>query len=149
MASVLIVFHSLGGNTKAAADAVKEGAAGVPGIDVEVKSGLKAGPDDLLACDAIAVGSPDFFSYMAGGLKDFFDRSFYPTQNQVNELPCGIFVSHGGGGKPAAKSIEEMCKTFKFKLLGDPILVRNAPGEEDRKRLIDLGRRLGEEAISS
>ena len=78
MAKVLIVYHSLSGNTKAAAEAV---AAGVKdgGADPVLKDGLQTDPADLLACDAIAVGTPDYFSYMAGGLKDFFDRSFYPT----------------------------------------------------------------------
>ena len=47
-------------------------------------------------CDAIAVGTPDYFSYMAGGLKDFFDRTYYPTQDQVTGKPCAIFVRAEG-----------------------------------------------------
>ena len=93
MARVLIVYHSLSGNTKAAAEAVAEGAK-AGGADPVLKEGLQAGPEDLRACDAIAIGTPDYFSYMAGGLKDFFDRSFYPTQGQVVDKPCGIFVTH-------------------------------------------------------
>ena len=75
VATVLIVYHSLSGNTKAAAEAVAEGAK-AGGADPVLKDGLQAGPEDLRACDAIAIGTPDYFSYMAGGVKDFFDRSY-------------------------------------------------------------------------
>ena len=77
MAKVLIVFHSQSGNTKAAADAVAQGAKDISGTEVIVKEALQATTEDLLSCNAIAVGTPDYFSYMAGGLKDFFDRTYY------------------------------------------------------------------------
>ncbi len=145
MGTVLVVYHSLGGNTKAAAEAVADGARGVEGTDVVVKDGLSAGTDDLLGCDALAVGTPDYFSYMAGGLKDFFDRTFYPTKESVTDKPCGIFVTHGGGGK-AVDSMQSICGSFKLKVLGDPVMVKGAPDEEARVRLTALGRALAEAA---
>ena len=90
MAKVLVVYHSLGGNTKKMAEAVAEGAKAA-GAQVALKTGLEAGVDDLLNCDAVALGSPDYFSYMAGGLKDFLDRTYYPTQGKVTGKPCNGF----------------------------------------------------------
>ena len=146
MPKVLIVFHTLSGNTKDAADAVAEGAGEMPGVDVVLKAGLSAGPEDLLGCDAVGLGTPDFFSYMAGGLKDFFDRTYYPTQNQVNDLPCGVFVTHGGGGR-AVDSVLQMVKSFKMKLVGDPVLVKSGPNDSERESLRALGRRLAEATL--
>ena len=140
MAKVLVVYHSLSGNTKAAAETVAEGVK-AGGAVALVKEGLKAGPDDLLACDAIAVGTPDYFSYMAGGLKDFFDRSFYPTQGQVTGKPCGIFVTHGGGGK-AVESVKSVCASFKFKLVAEPVIVLNRPDKSAAQKLKELGKAL-------
>ncbi len=137
MAKVLIVYHSLSGNTKAAAEAVAEGVKEAGGKAV-IKEGLKAGPEDLLNCDAIAAGTPDYFSYMAGGLKDFFDRSFYPTKDKVTDKPCGIFVTHGGGGK-AVDSMKSICKSFKFKMVGNPVLVKSRPDKNANKKLKALG----------
>src|SRR5208337_4123419 len=97
--TVLIVYHSLTGNTRAAAEAVAEGVRDVVGAEAKVMEALKAGPEDLLDCAVLAVGTPDYFSYMAGGLKDFFDRTFYPTKGQVTEKPYVAFVTCGGGGK--------------------------------------------------
>jgi flavorubredoxin len=145
MGQVLIVYHSLGGNTRAAAQAVAEGAEKVAGTDVVLKEGLKAKEKDLLSCDALAVGTPDYFSYMAGGLKDFFDRTYYPTQDQVSGKPCGIFVTHGGGGK-AVDSVEKICRAFKFKMVGKPVMVKNAPDAQARKQLAGLGRALAKAA---
>ena len=141
MPNVLIVYHSQSGNTKAAAEAVAEGAKSVVGTTVTVKEALKAGGEDLLACDAIAVGTPDYFSYMAGGLKDFFDRVFYPTQGSVTGKPCGIFVTHGGGGK-AVESVKSVCGSLKFEIVGSPVLVQNSPDAEARKLLAALGESL-------
>ena len=143
MAKVLVVYHSLGGNTKKAAEALAEGAKAVPGTQVTIKEALKADADDLLACDALAVGTPDFFGYMAGGLKDFFDRAYYPTQEKVTDKPCAIFVTHGGGGK-AVESVQSLCRSFKFKIVAEPVLVHNAPGAPAKKLLKDLGKALAQ-----
>ena len=145
MGNVLIVYYSLGGNTKAAAEAVAEGVKGVPGAKAVIKDGLSAGVEDLLACDAMAAGTPDYFSYMAGGLKDFFDRTLYPTQGKVTDKPCGIFVTHGGGGK-AVDSMNSICSTFKFKLLGEPVMVKRMPDAAAKEELGKLGRALAEAA---
>ena len=140
MSKVLIVYHSLGGNTKAAAEAVAEGVRRA-GSEALLKEGLKAGPEDLLACDAIAAGTPDYFSYMAGGLKDFFDRSLYPTQGKVTGKPCGIFVTHGGGGK-AVESMRSMCISFRFTLIAEPVIVVNRPDKAAADKLKALGEAL-------
>jgi len=139
------VFHSQSGNTKAAAEAVADGARSVAGTNVTVKEALKAGTDDLLACDAIAVGTPDYFSYMAGGLKDFFDRVFYPTQGKVTDKPCVIFVTHGGGGK-AVESVEGVCRSLKFGVIAPPVLVTGKPDADAKKQLSALGASLAKAA---
>jgi len=125
MAKVLVVYCSMTGNTKAAAEAVAEGARSA-GAQVVVKEGTAAGPEDLLACDAVALGSYDAFSYMGGGLKDFLDRAFYPTQDQVTDKPYAAFLTHGGGGKAIA-SVESVAGSFKLKKAYGPVLVKGRP----------------------
>jgi len=145
MSKVLIVYHSQSGNTKAAAEVLAQGAKEVSGTEVVIKEGLRATKDDLLSCDGVAVGTPDYFSYMAGGLKDFFDRTYYPTQDSVTDKPCGIFVTHGGGGK-AVESVKSICASFKFRIVGKPVLVKNRPDTEASAALTNLGKLLAEAA---
>ncbi len=140
MAKVLVVYCSMTGNTKAAAEAVAEGAR-AKGAEAVVKEGTAAGPEDLLACDAVALGSYDAFSYMGGGLKDFLDRAYYPAKNQAAGKPYGAFLTHGGGGKAIA-SIESVAGSFKLKKAAEPVLVKGRPEGQAVADLKALGAKL-------
>jgi len=144
MPKVLVVYCSMSGNTKAAAEAVAAGVVAAGGEAV-VKDGFSAGPEDLLACGAVALGSYDAFSYMGGGLKDFLDRAFYPTQGSVTDKPYAAFLTHGGGGK-AIGSIESVAKSFKLRPVADPVLVKGMPDEAAVADLKALGAKLVAEA---
>ena len=133
MSKVLVVYCSMSGNTKAAAEAIADGARDA-GAQVVVKPGADAQPKDLLDCGGVALGSYDAFSYMGGGLKDFFDRAFYPSQGQVTGKPYAAFVTHGGGGK-AIQGIESIAQSFKFKKVADAVLVKGRP---EGKAIADL-----------
>ncbi len=143
---ILIVYHSQGGNTEAAADAVAEGIRSVEGVAPTVRRAFETNADDLRACDGVCFGSPDYFSYMAGMLKDFFDRTFYPTEGQVDGKACGIFVTHGGDGK-ASESLEGICRSFNFKQIGDTVLVREKPDGDARIELRGLGAALAKAVL--
>ncbi len=146
MAKILVVYCSLSGNTKTAAEAVAAGAQST-GATVLVKNGFEAQPADLLNCQAVALGSYDALSYMGGGLKDFLDRSFYPTQNQVAEKPYVAFLTHGGGGK-AIQSIEAVALSFKLKKAANAVLVKGHPDGKEIADLKALGIKLAAAVIS-
>lgn len=137
MGSILVVYHTQTGNTLAAAEAVAAGARDA-GAEVVVKEGLKADVDDLMNCDGIAVGTPDYFSYMAGGLKDFFDRVAHPTDGKIDNKPAVLFVTHGGGGS-AVDSLTTIAKRMKFNVVADPVLVKNKPDAEAEAQLREIG----------
>jgi NAD(P)H dehydrogenase (quinone) len=71
---VLIVYHSVTGNTEKMAQGVAEGAKSVSGTNVGLKKVGDVTGDDLLACDALIVGSPVYYANMAGEIKTFFDN---------------------------------------------------------------------------
>ena len=144
MGTVLVVYCSMSGNTKAAAEAVAAGARDA-GAEVVLKTGFEAGPGDLMDCGAVALGTYDAFSYMGGGLKDFLDRSFYPTQGEVTDKPYGAFVTHGGGGR-AIDSVESVAGSFKLKKVAEPVLVKGSPDPEAGTRLRALGAKLADAA---
>jgi multimeric flavodoxin WrbA len=141
MPKVLVVYHSQSGNTEKMANALAQGAQEA-GVSVVVKRGLEAGPEDLLACDALAIGSPDYFSYMAGGMKDFFDRCYYPVQGKVTGKPCAVFGSAGGPPSKVIGTLLAMVKAFKFSLVGEPVGAGGTPGEEILQECRSLGRQL-------
>jgi len=140
MAKVLVVYCSLSGNTEAAAQAVADGARS-GGAEVVLKNASQTEPKDLQACDAVALGSYDAFSYMGGAIKEFLDRSFYPTRDEVAGKPYVAFVTHGGCGRAIA-SIESVATTFKFKKVAEPVLVKGRPDDQGMEQLKALGVRL-------
>jgi len=56
------------------AKAVYEGALS-SGATVSLKKAAEATSDDILNCDAVIFGTPNYFSYMAGMMKGFFNRA--------------------------------------------------------------------------
>ena len=144
MSKVLVVYCSMTGNTKAAAEAIAEGAKDA-GAQVTLKQGTEAQPKDLLECDAVALGSYDAFSYMGGGLKDFFDRAFYPTQGQVTDKPYAAFLTHGGGGR-AIQSIESIAQSFKLKKIAESVLIEGRPEGQGVEDLRAIGAKIADTA---
>ncbi len=140
MSKILIVYCSMSGNTKAAAEAIADGAK-TAGAKVTIKEGTVAQPKDLLDCEAVILGSYDAFSYMGGGLKDFLDRVYYPTQGQVTDKPYAAFLTHGGGGK-AIQSIESIAQSFKLKKAAEPVLVQGKPEGKAIAELKALGAKI-------
>ncbi len=72
--NVLVVYHSVTGNTEKMAHGITEGARSVAGANVVLKRVGEVVADDLLASDAVIVGSPVYFASMSGEVKTFFDN---------------------------------------------------------------------------
>lgn len=142
MAKVLIVYCSMSGNTRSAAEAIAAGARSA-GANVTLKTGTEAQPEDLVQCDAVALGSYDAFSYVGGGLKDFLDRAFYPTQGQVTDKPYAAFITHGGGGK-AIQSIESLAQSFKLRKIAPTLSIKGKPVGQALVELRELGAKLAQ-----
>jgi multimeric flavodoxin WrbA len=79
------------------ARAVAEGVEAVDGAKVNLKHVLDADLEDLIQCDGLVVGSPEYFGYMSGLIKDFFDRTYEPARKEkaVFKKPYVVFVSAG------------------------------------------------------
>lgn len=73
MKHLLIVAHAPSPNTLKLRDAAARGAGheDIENVSVIVKAPLDAGPDDVMACDAILLGTTENLGYMSGALKDF------------------------------------------------------------------------------
>ncbi len=70
---VLVAYHSVTGNTEKMARGVVDGALEVPGTSAVMKRVGQVTRDDLFSADAVVVGSPVYWSNMAGEIKSFFD----------------------------------------------------------------------------
>ena len=123
------------------AKAVLEGAQDESADEVAVvfKNAYEADADDLLAADAVILGTPENFGYMSGALKDFFDRTFYEVEGKLNPLPCAIFISAGNDGTGALTAIRRIAKGYPLVEQQEPIIVRGKPTHSDLEKCRELG----------
>lgn len=119
--SVLIVYASQSGHAQSMADAVERGAL-AEGGEVRKLHGTSAGLEDLLWCRALVIVTPENFGYMAGAVKDFFDRTFEPAQGRVNNLPYALLVRAGNDGSFACAAVERIARGYPLKRVAEPIL---------------------------
>ena len=107
----------------------KEVAKGVDSID-NVESVLKNASDasieDLIECDGLVIGSPEYFGYMAGVIKDFFDRTYEAARGrrEIFKKPYTVFISAGNDGLGALNAIERICTGYQFKKIYDPLVLK-------------------------
>ncbi len=137
---ILIIYHSQSGNTEKMAKAVARGAASVEGSEVRLKKASEASKDDLLWSDGIAIGSPEYFGYMAGMVKDFFDRVYDECKDKVFRKPYVVFISAGNDGEGALRSIERICTGLKLKKVYYPLIAKGEVSQEILKKCEELGK---------
>jgi NAD(P)H dehydrogenase (quinone) len=138
MSKVLVVYHSGTGNTKAMAQAVADGVRGVSGVEALLKKADEVTIADLVKADALAFGSPTYFSYMAGTVKAIFDEA-YPSRNQIKGKPFAAFASGGGGEVNAVQSIERVAASCGLHKVREGVAVGGMPTEEESQDCRKLG----------
>jgi hypothetical protein len=125
---LLIVAHAPSANTLALRNAVDEGARApeIEGIDVVVRPPLEAGPEDVLAANAIILGTTENFGYMSGALKDFFDRSYYPCLEKTQGLPYALYIRAGQDGTGTKRAVEAIVTGLRWRAIREPLICRGS-----------------------
>ena len=141
MAKILIIYHSKSGNTEKMAKAVEEGASSA-GATVTIKDAGDATADDMLNCDAVLMGTANYFSYEAGMIKDYFDRTFFTLKGKVDGKPYATFGSYGGGGTVAIESLNKLCDNLGLKKAADSIGAQREPSSEALEQCKALGNKM-------
>ena len=139
MKNLLIIYHSQSGATELLAKYVLQGASCEECVSVKLLRAMEAGVDDLLGCDAVIFGSPENFGFLSGGLKDFFDRTFYPAEPYQLNIPYGFFVSAGNDGSGAVRQLERIVKGYPMRKVSEPVIVKGEPSDEGLLRCEELG----------
>lgn len=148
MKKILVIYHTQQhGNTGKCAELLAEGCRQVDGVEVKLidVNTQRVDMDELVAADGVALGTPDYFSYMAGGLKQFFDDALLASYGGAKTLekPYVAFVTHGGGGK-AIDSVTKLAGALKYKEIAPPVVSKRAPEGETAEQAVALGKALAE-----
>ena len=139
MVKALVLYHSQQhGNTAKMAEAVAEGLrAGGCEVTLHNANEGRFPITEYPIYSCIALGTPDYFSYMAGTIKTFMD-DWYLHRNERGYVgkPYVAFYSHGGGGR--ARDSLSLFSRLGNKV-GDTVESHGTP----RQKILDECRRLG------
>ena len=146
MFKALVLYHSQEyGNTGEMAKAVAEGLKETGcAIDMFNTNDGRFDITRFPQYDGVAIGSPDYYSYVAGGLKMFMDDHYiYDVKKRLKGLrnkPFVLFYSHGGGG-----SVREIMPGLFRRIgtqVGEPVESMGRPDQRVLEQCKALGRQL-------
>lgn len=123
MRTLLIVFHSLTGGTRQLAEAAARGAASESAIRVRLLSAPEAGAADVLAADGYIFATPENLAAIAGRMKDFFDRTYYPVLERINGRPYALLVCAGSDGSNTVRQIERIATGWRLRAVAEPLII--------------------------
>jgi hypothetical protein len=98
MKRLLIVYHTQFGATRQMAEAAAAGGTAIPEVATVLRRATDAGVDDLLAADALLVATSENFGGMAGMIKDFLERVYYPCADRLAGRAYSTLVCAGTDG---------------------------------------------------
>ena len=121
MARLLIVYHSQTGGSRQMAEAAAAGAQAE--IDTVLKTATEAGPNDLLSADGYIFCAPENLAAIAGIMKDFYDRCYYPVLGQIEGRPYAQMVCAGSDGQNAARQTARIATGWRLREVQAPLIV--------------------------
>lgn len=138
---LLVVAHAPSPNTRRLAEAVLAGAAhpDIEHVETVWKPPLEAGPDDVLAADAVVLGTTENLGYMSGALKDFFDRTYYSVLEETQGLPYALYIRAGHDGTGTRRGVETIVTGLRWKAVQDPLICRGEFQEAFVSQCEELG----------
>ncbi|QUD86179.1 flavodoxin family protein [Phenylobacterium montanum] len=123
MKTLLIVYDTVTGATRQMAEAVARGAGGEDEVAVRLLYAGEAGPEDVLAADGYVFATPEMLAALAGRMKFFFDRSYYPVLDRIQGRPYAAVICAGSDGQNALRQIERIAAGWRLKAVAEPIVV--------------------------
>ena len=121
MAELLIVYHSRTGGSRQMAEAAA--AAAREEVSTTLKTADQAGPEDLLRADGYIFCAPENLAAIAGVMKDFYDRCYYPVLGRIEGRPYAQMVCAGSDGENAARQTARIATGWRLKEVRPPLII--------------------------
>jgi len=139
--TLLFIAHAPSENTKLLANAVLKGASNsdIENVDVRCLSPIETQPDDINSAHAIIIGTTENLGYMAGLVKDVFDRCYYDCIEKTQGMPFSFYVRAGHDGTGTKRAIESITTGLRWKLVQEPLICRGDFQQEFIKQCEELG----------
>ncbi|NIQ94091.1 MAG: flavodoxin family protein, partial [Desulfuromonadales bacterium] len=121
MAQLLVVYHSKTGGSRQMAEAAA--AAARDEVETVLKPAHEAQPEDLLQADGYIFCAPENLAAIAGVMKDFFDRCYYPVLGKIEGRPYAQMVCAGSDGENAARQTARIAQGWRLREVQPPLII--------------------------
>ncbi|MCA1960053.1 MAG: NAD(P)H-dependent oxidoreductase [Desulfomonile sp.] len=139
---LLVVYHSQSGNTERLAQAVADGGCTVGSVVVRLMRAAETNADHMRLARCLVLCSPEYFGYMAGAVKDLFDRTYEQVREEMVGKSYAVVICAGNDGTGALSSIERIIAGYKLRKVQPPIIIRGDVSSEHIESCRELGRTL-------
>ncbi len=123
MKTLLIIYHTQTGGTRQMAEAAAAGAATESGLTTRLQTAAQTTPDDVIGADGYIFATPENLAAIAGMMKDFFDRCYYPALGRINGRPYASLICAGSDGENAARQIARIATGWRVKAIAAPLII--------------------------
>ena len=134
-----IVYHSQSGSCARLASEALAGARQEEGFESTLTRAVDASIVDLLESSGLLFVTAENSGSLAGGMKDFFDRIFYPAIRQSIVLPYALLVSAGNDGAGAVRQAERILSGIPLKVAMEPLVLKGEVNESTCCKAKDFG----------
>ena len=121
MVEILIVYHTKTGGSGQMAEAAA--AAARAEAPTRIVTADRAGPDDLLKADGYIFCAPENLAAIAGVMKDFYDRCYYPVLGRIEGRPYAQMICAGSDGGNAARQTGRIATGWRLREIQPPLIV--------------------------
>ena len=138
---LLVVCASRTGSNRRLVDALVKGTQteGIEGVTTRVVEPLDAGPDDVLAADLVVLAAPPRLGMIAGLMKDFLERIYYPCLEETVAKPCALVFKGDTDAGGALDQTNKILTGLQWKQVQPPLVVIGDITEAD----LDVAQELG------
>ena len=141
--TLLIIAHTPSPNTAALAKAGFDACLGYDGygqsaVKIRCVSPFDVTSPDLLASDAVIIGTTENIGYMAGATKDMFDRCYNDWLDCTEAKPVALYIRAGLDGTATNRALTSICSGLKWRLVAQPLILKGDWDDQFTKDVADL-----------
>jgi len=123
MKTLLIVVHSRTGGARQMAEAAHRAASAETDVQTHLLAATAAQPGNVLDADGYIFAAPENLAALAGEMKAFFDRCYYPVLDRINGRPYAAMICAGSDGSNAARQIARIATGWRLRPIAPPLIV--------------------------
>jgi multimeric flavodoxin WrbA len=138
---LIVIAHAPSANTERMLEAIIKGAnhPDINDVDVRYIPPLETKADDIRNAQAVIIGTTENLGYMAGLIKDVFDRCYYDCLEHTQGLPFTYYIRAGHDGTGTRRALDTITTGLRWRLVQEPLICKGGFDEAFIAQCEELG----------